>query len=435
MENQEFVVNRNPIEYFKIFFRRKWLLITPIYAGLVLGIIAGFLLPPAYKSSTVILVEEEKIINPLIQNLAVSTTAAQRMQSIREILLGWSSLVELTKKLNLANNTQNQAQFEKLILALKENIDVKMKQPNLITISYFGKNPQQTQLVTITLTDILMERNMKAQTREIDVAINFIKEQLSIYKRKIKESEIAKMEEELKNLLIDSTEQHPMVRELRQKIAVAKQQLESGEYQVTASEQPITDSTRQALQKELDKLINKETKASLGSTAYASETEPDTNNSIYKLILMDKVSSSVARDMDVNANIYNMLLERLETAKITQRLEASKEGTRYSIIEPARLPLNPVKPDKLKLIIVGMIFGSFAGTGLVFGKELMENSFLDIEDAKQNLELPVLGAISRITTQEEIDKQKHKQKKWIIIALSASFILILLAMLISFLNR
>jgi capsular polysaccharide biosynthesis protein len=280
-----------------------------------------------------------------------------------------------------------------------------------------------------------MERNMKAQTREIDVAINFIKEQLSIYKRKIKESEIAKMEEELKNLLIDSTEQHPMVRELRQKIAVAKQQLESGEYQVTASEQPITDSTRQALQKELDKLINKETKASLGSTAYASETEPDTNNSIYKLILMDKVSSSVARDMDVNANIYNMLLERLETAKITQRLEASKEGTRYSIIEPARLPLNPVKPDKLKLIIVGMIFGSFAGTGLVFGKELMENSFLDIEDAKQNLELPVLGAISRITTQEEIDKQKHKQKKWIIIALSASFILILLAMLISFLNR
>lgn len=435
MENQEFVVQKNPIEYFKIFYRRKWLLIAPIYAGLVLGIIAGFLLPPAYKSTTVIMVEEEKIINPLIQNLAVSTTAAQRMQSIREILLGWSSLVELTKKLNLASNIQNQAQFEKLILTLRQNIEVQMRQPNLITISYSDKNPQQTQLVTKSLTDILMERNMKAQIRETDVAISFIKEQLDIYKRKIKESEIAKMEEELKNLLIDSTELHPMVKELRHKIAVARQELESGEYQVANSEQPINDARRQVLQKELDKLINEGTKASLGATAYASETVQDPNASIFKLILMDKVGSSIGRDMRVNEDIYNMLLQRLETAKITQRLEASKEGTRYSIIEPARLPLKPDRPNKLKLIFLGIMLGSFTGTGFVLGKEFMDRSFLDIDDAKQNLNLPVLGAISRITTQEEIDKQKHKEKKWITIALNASFILVLLAMLISFLNR
>jgi len=435
MENQEFVRNRNPMEYLKIFFRRKWLVITPAFIGLVLGVIAGFLLPPTYQSSTVIMVEEEKIMNPLIQNLAVSTTAEQRMQGIKEILLGWNSLAALAKKLNLTKDIQNQSQFEKLILGLRRNIDVQMRRPNLITLAYSDADPKQTQLVTKTLTEILMEKNMEAQTRETDAAISFIKEQLAIYKRKIKESEVSRMEDDLKNLLIDSTEQHPMVKELRQKLAVAQKELESGEYQVTGSEQPITDATRQVLQKELDRIINAETKTSLGSTAYANETGQDPNNtSIYKLILMDKVGSSVGRDMNVNENIYNMLLQKLETAKITQRLEASKEGTRYTVIEPPRLPLKPIQPNKLLIMFLGLVLGSFTGTGLVFGREFMEHSFLDIDDARHNLALPVLGAISRITTQEEINKEKNRERNLMKILLASSVILISLSMLFSFLK-
>lgn len=435
MERQEVTKYQNPMEYLKVFFRRKWLIIAPSFAGLVLGIIASFLLPPLYESSTTILIEEEKIINPLIQNLAVSSTAAQRMQNIKEIILGWNSLVELTKKLNLAQDAQNQSQFEGLIKDLRESIDVRMRQTNIIQISYTSGEPQQTQLVTQTLTDILMERNMAAQTKETGVAINFIQEQLGIYKRKIKESEISKLQDELKNLLVDSTEQHPLVQELRQKIAAATKELESGEYEVAGTEQPVNDATRQALKKELDKIIDKETQGLTGSTAYASEAGHDPNAAIYKLLLMDKVGTSLAQDIDVNKNIYQMLLQRLETAKITQRLEASKEGTRYTIIEPARLPLKPTKPNKLKVMLLGIFLGLASGTGLVFGKEFLDRSFLDIDDAKECLELPVLGGISRITTPEEINKEKYKVKFYITVALALSAALIIIAMLIAFFRK
>ncbi|MBU1090713.1 MAG: hypothetical protein KKC42_02580 [Candidatus Omnitrophica bacterium] len=434
MLNQEFVKTRNPLDYLKIFFRRKWLFIGPASVGIVLGIMACFILPPEYESSTTILVEEEKIINPLIQNLAVSTTAAQRMQSIREILLGWNSLVELTEKLNLAKNIKNQLQFESFINDLRESINVRMRQPNIIQISYIGKEPQETQLVTQTLTDILVAKNMQSQTKETDVAINFIQEQLVIYKRKIKESEIAKLEDELKNLLIDSTDQHPMVKELRHKIAVTKQEFESGEFKV-AAEAPINDAASESLKKELDRIIEEETRAISGSTVYASEARHDPNNAIYKLLLMDKVGSSVARDINVNERIYQMLLERLETAKITQRLEVSKEGTRYTIIEPARMPLKSARPNKLKVLFLGIILGGFAGTGLVFGREFLDQSFLDIDDAKQNLEQPVLGAISRITTEEEIEKEKHKEVSFITVFLVVSFVLIILSIVISMMRK
>lgn len=422
METQNTTKYNSPVDYLKVFFRRKWLFIIPVALGTVAGIMACFLLPPVWESSTIILVEEEKVINPLFQNLAVSTTAIQRMQNIKEIILGWNSLVELTKKLDLAKEVKSQAGFEKLILGLRRDITVQMRQDNIIRIAYLGKEPRETQVVAKSLTDILVEKNMQSQTKETDVAINFIKEQLAIYKRKIKESEVAKLNDQLKILLQDSTEQHPLVRELRQKILIAQKELESGDYQVGESEGPITDTARKALKEELDKLIKDETSvASSGAEtpSFIAKTQNNANNSIYKLLLMDKVDSSLARDINVNENIYNMLLQRLETAKITQRLGTSREGTRYTVLDPPRLPLYPVKPQKMLVIIMGLFLGAACGASLIVSAEFMDRSFLDIEDAKNNLSLPILGAISRITTQEQIAREKAKT---VTLAVSGAFL-------------
>ncbi|MFZ5800892.1 MAG: GNVR domain-containing protein [Candidatus Omnitrophota bacterium] len=428
METQEFVKTRSLLDYAKVFFRRRWLLVPPIFIALVLSIVAGFALPPTYESATVILVEEEKAINPLMQGLAVSTNVAQRMQTIKELLLSWKSLVSLSQKLNLDKNVKTQLGFEGLILGLRRNIHVSMRGPNLIKISYFGKDPVETQLVAKTLTDILMEENMRAQTKETEVAIQFIEEQLQVYKRKIKDSEIASLEEQLKALLVDSTEEHPMVKDLRQKIAAARKELDSGEYKVAGEQKPVFSPIYEKLKTELDKMVEKES-AAVSQLAYAASPNEssDANESIYKLMVMDKMDAVLARDLRVNENIYNMLLQKLETAKITQRLETSKQGTRYTIIDPPRLPLKASKPNKIMLVFLGMFLGSFSGAGLVLGKEFMDHSFLDIEDAKANLELPVLGAISRITTQEEIDKENLRKRQIITIGLITGAVVIVIA--------
>lgn len=446
MENLETTKFKHPMDYLKIIFRRKWLIIVPAYIGLVGGIVACLLLPPKYGAYTTIMVEEEKIINPLIQGLAVSSSAVQRMQSIKEQLLGWNSLMELIRKVNLAKNVNSQAGFENLISGLRRNININMSgptmklssAPTLIRISYFSPDPRQAQLITQVLSDNLVDENMRFQTKQTDVAINFIKEQLGVYKRKIKEAEISNLEEQLKTLLVDSTEQHPLVKELRQKLTAAQKELESGDFKVPTAPISKDNPAYQALQSELDKVINKAADSTGASVAYAANTNEasgDPNTSIYKLMLMDKFDSVLARDMNVNDKIYNMLLQKLETAKITQRLEASKQGTRYTVIDPARLPLKPAKPNKLMVIFMGLLVGTVSGTGLVFGKEFLDQSFIDIDEAKDTLEFPVLGAISRITTQEEIDKEKHTKKRFATIAAVSSVVLILFVMLHSFFKR
>jgi polysaccharide biosynthesis transport protein len=435
MEKEEILTKINPMDGFKIFFRRKWLLIVPTYIGLVLGIIVCFIMPPVYQANTLIMVEEEKIINPLIQGLAVSTTAAQRMENIKEQILGWNSLSELAKKLGLDKNAQTQPQFESLIKELKDGISVDMvKGSNTIKIAYFGKNPEQARLITKTLSDILVERNLRSQTKETNLAIDFINEQLGVYKRKIKETEVADLEDQLKNLLVDSTEEHPLVRELRHKLSIAKKELETGEYKVASSDKVVDGSVYKVLQQELDKIIEGKAGVPGGQPTYTSNDNK--GETVYKTVLADRLDSvAMARDKNVNENIYNMLLQKLETAKITERLEASKQGTRYSIIDPPRLPLKPASPNKPLIIFLGAFLGACVGTGMVLGKEFMDQSFLDIEDAKQNLELPVLGAISRLTTQEEIAEEKEKQKKLVKTVLSYSVALILVAILFSLIIR
>lgn len=419
---------KNPLDYLKIIFRRKALIIIPAYIGLVGGIMACLLLAPTWQSSTILMVEEEKIINPLIQNLAVSTSVAQRMASVKEVLLGWNSLVDLSRKLGLDKNIKSQQGFEDLILGLRANIQVQMRPPNIIILSYFGKTPQETQVVAKALTDILIERNMKSQTKETDVAITFITEQLDIYKRKIKESEISQLDDELKKLLTDSTEEHPLVKELRGKIAIATKELNSGDYQVKGGDMPTNMATKKALEQELDKVLKQQDEGAAGGTTTAAQ---DSNASIYKMMLMDKVDSAKARDIDVNQTIYNMLLQRLETAKITQRLETSREGTHYTVLDPARLPLTPVKPNKPLVIFIGLFLGLGLGLALVFLREFMDQSVLDVEDAKLSLVGPVLGAIPRITTAEEVAHERSSAITLTVISTIIGIVLVVVALLIS----
>ncbi len=435
MDNPENIQTRSPADYLKIFFRNKWLIIGGAWIGLVIGTVFSLTLPPKYESSSVILVQEEKAINPLMQGLAISSSVEVRMKTIKEQLLGWNSLVSLTKKLNLDRHANSAKEFEKLILGLRNSIIVQVRGNNLIRISYIGESPRETQLIAKTMTDILLEENMRAQTKETDVAINFITEQLDLYKRKIKESEAADLEDQLKKLLVDSTEEHPMVKELRQKISTVKKELASGEYEVSVAGKPVNSVAAEALKKELEKMTKEASDDSLGFGKNPN-APTDPNAAIYKLMLMDKVDSALARDTKVNENIYNLLLQKLETAKITQRLEASKEGTRYTIIDPARLPLTPSKPKKPLVIFMGLFGGICLGIGLIFAREFLDSSFLDLEEAKTALiNVPVLGAISRLTTQDEIDKEKAQRKKLIIIGAIASASLLIIALLYYLLRR
>jgi len=232
-----------PIRYAKIFFRRKWLLLIPAVIGIIGGIVTGALLPKIYESYSVVMIEEEKTLNPLISGIAVSADVVSRMRNIREQILGWNSLVQLVERLGLARDAKSQYEFEQLVLKLRRKINVRMQGPNLIRISYTSPRPTEAKKVVQTVNDIFVEENMKAQNRESTIAIDFLKDQIKVYRRKIKEAEIAEMRDKLDDLLVDSTEAHPLVIDYRRKIKDMETQLREEEFDVENAQPIPTGST------------------------------------------------------------------------------------------------------------------------------------------------------------------------------------------------
>ena len=419
---QQTISAKKPLDYLKIVFRRKWLLIIPLVIGIIGGIIAANTLPKVYRASTLILVEEGRIINPLIKDLAVSTSTAQRLAILREQILGWDRIKQLISSLNLAKDVKTQLQFEGLVRSLRRNIRVRLQGHNIISISYEGNDAVEAKNIVQTITDIFIAENLRQQNQETDNAISFINDQLAVYQKKVKQSEISAMEEQLNKLLVDSTEKHPMVIALKKRIRALQEELDKGDYTIKESAVAESDTELVALKEELKQMREELATSSIDAAdggVNRTRLSTATNEKLYKLLLLDKIDKvTSSRDAGgVNKKLYDTLLERLETAKITQRLEASKEGTRYTILDPTRLPLRPAKPEKMLVLFMGLFIGAFAGGGLVFSVEMLDHSFLGVDEAKEFLGLPIFGAISKIVTAADVKAHKTRNTKIIFISI------------------
>ncbi len=392
-------------DYMHIFFRRKWLFAIPFVVIICGAIIATFFMPKVYQARAIILVEEGKMLNPLLRNLAVSTTVSQKMGALREEILGWPHMVQLAEKLGLDKKARTPLEFERFILNIRQNISLQMKANNIVTVSYQSDDPHATQELVNTLCDILIARNIASQSQEADSAIYFIKQRLAEYKksleyseeelRKFKEkyelqmplatelnNELARLEAELTAVLVDCTEEHPRVKELRRRI----------------------------------KSLKKERLEQIKAAARAANADPEEYVRIAESIPMQEQElARLARGRDVNEGVYEMLLQKLETARITQKLEDSENKTRFKIIEPARLPLKPTKPNKLKIAFLGIMLGTAGGFGCAYSAEYMDSSFKRVEDLRAfSGDIPVLGSVSKIRLAKQdsgAKKPKTKTKK------------------------
>lgn len=80
-----------------------------------------------------------------------------------------------------------------------------------------------------------------------------------------------------------------------------------------------------------------------------------------------------------------------ETSTIQQGLLQDASSSKYKVVEPAKLPLAPSKPDRKQIAIMGILVGLVLGLGAAVVVELLDNSLKKVEEVEEYLNLPVLG--------------------------------------------
>lgn len=81
--------------------------------------------------------------------------------------------------------------------------------------------------------------------------------------------------------------------------------------------------------------------------------------------------NNVERDHDNLRQQYRDIREKQLEAQVAANLQSEDKGERFSVVDPATMPIEPVSPNRLMLLALGIIGGLGAGITLVLGRELI----------------------------------------------------------------
>jgi tyrosine-protein kinase Etk/Wzc len=187
---------------------------------------------------------------------------------------------------------------------------------------------------------------------------------------------LAELEVQKRALLTDSTEAHPAVK-------AVKAQIDEVQRKIRATyENELRDLSKQ------EAGITRQ----LGGYEGMLKGLPAAERDLARLTRVSKV----------NADIYTFLLQKHEEARIARASTISN----INIVDPAITPDRPVKPQKAKNLLLGLLVGGMLGVGLAFFKEYLDDTIKDADGAKRELKWPLLAVIPHISSEEGRDQER-----------------------------
>lgn len=187
------------------------------------------------------------------------------------------------------------------------------------------------------------------------------------------------------------TGEHRPLIELREKIALLEQQLRAEPEFLTEVTTGL-DSNLQGLEHRLE---NERANLASGKARLESlRTEvARLKAELAQLAATEGELLRLSRTRDLLEDEYREYRQRLNKASLTAALDQDNI-TNVRVVQAASSPREPVKPNKLRTIGLGLLLGLFAGIALAFLLEYFDDTLNTPEDVERWVKVPVLASIS-----------------------------------------
>lgn len=126
---------------------------------------------------------------------------------------------------------------------------------------------------------------------------------------------------------------------------------------------------------------------------------------------------------------YDDLMKKFMEAKVARGLEKGQMGERFTLIDPARLPEKPVKPNRPMILLIGLFLGIGAGVGTASLQETSDKSVRSPENLAKNFPFPVLAEIPEIITLQD---ERYRKRRLKIIAGGVVLLLLIVVVIFHF---
>jgi len=231
-------------------------------------------------------------------------------------------------------------------------------------------------------------------------------------------SELDKLKAKYREATVNYTDTHPTVRSLKRKIAALEESSE------TIGEKANTPEASGALVFKIKTLMAtaKQRLASLQNQRQPMNKKiADLEKQIIKTPQVELGLSSLLRDHSNAKKKYEEIQSKQLGAQIAENLEGENKSERFSLIDPPLLADKPIKPNRYKIIILGLLAAIAAAGGIALLLEMLNQRIRGKGALTTLLGHSPLVEIPYITTNDEHIKRKKLIKKIIIVAAALFF--------------
>ncbi len=329
----------------KLWLKRKFILKVS-FVGLLVGVVVAFSIPKEYRT-TVILAPESKS-----QGAGGGASALAAMAGIN--LGGAAADGDIATDLypNIAESTPFiLGLFDVRVIDAKEEIDT--------TLYYYLKDEQKSSWwskimgLPGTVIGLFSKKKLENKLDEVD-SFNLTAEQTSVFNN-LKGRLIISVEKKTGIITLESTMQSPVISANIADTLTSYLQSYIISYRTQKARQDLSFTEKLYVEAKKD--------YSDAQQKYARYLDENQNVILASYrVNQEKLQNEVA----LTYSVYNQMAQQLQLAKV----KIQDTTPVYTIIQPAIVPLIPVKPNK-KLIVIGfVILAVIASSAFILGKEI-----------------------------------------------------------------
>lgn len=137
--------------------------------------------------------------------------------------------------------------------------------------------------------------------------------------------------------------------------------------------------------------------------------------------------NTLTRDYDELRRHYDYLVSQNLQASSVEHLERKQKGSKFKIVDSARFPDKPFKPDFVKIMLMAIAGTLGLGIGGVLAADYVNTSFKDPDDLESYLGVPVISSVPFLERQNDISRKRIKKLVW-----AVGFVAYLAALVVAF---
>lgn len=353
-------------------------------------------------------------------------------QKVMKVANGLASLfIEENLKYREERASETSKYTESELGSSKKVLDEKEQQMRDYKLKNFNEMPEQRQSNLVQL-QTLIQQNQGLQTsiQELERTKVMAQEQMGMQQRlaslrysgdaapnsggRQPESDaerLARLQGRLEELQSKYTEMHPEIRRTKQLIAQLEGKISQG-HGATPQKTAPSSAGRAAIAASLEnqrlQTQLKQIDMNISQLRTAQTAIPEQIAKYQRWIeaapIREAEWNGLTRDYSELRRHYDQLVAQNLQAQSAETLERNQKGSKFKIVDSARLPEKPFKPNFLKILMIAVAGSLALSLGAILVGDFVDTSFKDAGDLEDYLGVPVICAVPFIEKSLETRK-------------------------------